>query len=430
MNDIKKKILLTIKKYYLAIFLFALATINILIMIQKQSNAVAEESSIKITLTLIYGAIIAIVIKGFILKLRKKVKKINIIYILIPILMIIVYYFVLNDMNITSQVLKYFILCLSFSLLFLVIPFINKKEDSDYFTYKVIISLIITYICYLILIVGIITIMGSISILFEISIKDTLYLQIVISILGFIMPTLFLSGLPEEKLKKVEYPNLINKILTYIILPILSIYTIVLYSYFIKILFTLRVPSNTLGGLVIYYSLFSIAILYFIKNAKSKNEWHIKFIKKYPYLLIVPVIMMALSIVIRINQYGFTEVRYYSLVCFIFVMLSIFIITKIKKVKYIPLVLSGLLLISTFGPQSASNISKTSQNKQLETFLIEHQMLKDSKIIPNKQLDPIEKQTIISILYYFQNMHTLKDVKCLPKDFNMNDMEQTFGFKD
>jgi hypothetical protein len=426
MNDIKNQILISIKKYYIALLLFIFSTVVMMITIKTNFNGVVADNIIRLLLTSIYGAIIALVIRSIIDRASNK-KLYNLFYLLIPILMAIVYFVILNNLNTVFPILKYMTLCLLSSILFVVIPFLGREEDSDYYSYKVIISLIITGFCYFLLIFGIVMIIQSVSILFGITIKDYIYMEIAIFILGFIMPTLFLSQIPTLELERKEYPDFIKKILMYIIFPILSIYTIVLYAYFIKILVELKWPSNMLGNLVIFYSLISIVILYFVNKMRT-NKWINNFIKIYPYTLIIPMIMMLISILIRINYYGFTEARYYALMCFVFVMISIYIIKVKNKVKYIPLTLSILLFISTFGPLSAMNISKLNQEKRLEKILINNNMLEDNKIIKNTNLGEEEKKKIFNILEYFQENHGLNDIDFLPKNFDMNNMQETFGF--
>lgn len=424
----EKRILILMKKYYIALLLFAFSTIEMMIIIKKDYYGIhIENSNIKLLLTLIFGAIISLVIKSIICRVDKKIKRANLFYLFIPILMVLVYFVVLNDINITSQLFKYPIFCFLSCILFLIIPFLGKEEDSDYYSYRVIISLILTGLCYLLLILGIFFTIRSISILFEIVIKDYIYIEIAVFILGFIMPTLFLSGIPSIELKREQYPNFVKKIFMYIVFPILSVYTVILYIYFIKILLELKMPSNILGDLVIYYSLISIVVLYFT-NKINDNKWSNNFIKIYPYMLIIPMIIMLISFIIRINQYGFTEARYYALLCFAFVMISIFIIKKNNKVKYIPLTLSILLLISIFGPVSAINVSKLSQEKKLEIILVDNNMLKDNKIIKNANLSEEEKKEIYNILIYFEERHSFKDIDLLPKTFDINNMKETFGF--
>ncbi|MDD2434799.1 MAG: DUF4153 domain-containing protein [Bacilli bacterium] len=420
MSEIKKNLVNILNKYYVSILLFILATIQLMVVIKYDYDGlVVDERIIKLIMTFIYGAITSMVIRNMI------DKKLSYIWYLVTLFLMLVVY-VEFDFNDSFQGLSYLITCFLTALLFLVVPFRKRDEDSEYYSYRVIMSLVITGICYSLLILGIFLIMGSISILFEIKIQEYIYIQIALFILGCLMPTLFLSIIPSSDERK-EYPSLIKIIVMYLILPMLSIYTVVLYAYFIKILVEFQIPSNMLGNLVIYYSLISIFVLYFIHKMKD-NKWVTNFINIYPFVLIIPMLMMLISFVIRIGEYGFTVARYYALICFVFVSISILIIKLKKKVKYIPVTLSILLLISIFGPLSATNISKISQEHRLKKVLEANHMLVDDSIVKSDHLSDEDKRKIYDILIYFDNYYDLDDISILPDDFELEDVEEVFGF--
>jgi hypothetical protein len=426
MKDILDKVLATFKNYYVTLLLLAFATIEMMRNIYMSNhNIEVHQSSVKIILTLIFGAILAIGIKH--IRMRLNNKQFDMLYLLIPILMLFVYFGVLRDLNSDISILEYFVLCFVSSISLFVIPFIGAKGDSDYYTYEALISLLITMITFQLLIMGIFLTLASVSLLFEFTVKDYLYMEITIFLMGFIMPTLFLTIIPNMDLKKKPYSKVINFMIMYIIFPILTVYTTVLYAYFIKILIALKWPSNVLGNLIIYYSLFSVAVLYFT-NKMDNNKWSSWFVKIYPFSLIIPMLMMLATFSIRIREYGFTEVRYYALMIFTFVMMSIFIIKKTNKVKYIPLVLGALLLISVFGSLSAMNVSRWSQEKRLEKILIENNILVNNEIVKQPNLDKSSQYEIMDILIYLEENHKLDDIDYLPDGFAFNNMEKVFGF--
>ena len=57
-------------------------------------------------------------------------------------------------------------------------------------------------------------------------------------------------------------------------------------------------------------------------------------------------------------------------------------------------------------------------------------MVKDKSIIkPESAITPADKKEISSILTYFSDRHDLSEVKYIPKDFTLNQMEEVFGFE-
>lgn len=424
MKNMLDKVLVTINRYYAAIGLFMAATVMLMLAIHNSYYGVfISIATVKIILSLIYGAILAIVIRHIIDLLDKEKKK-DLLYLLIPVMMLIVYFNVLGDLGGFASSLKYFFLCVLTAMTLFAIPFMGKKGDSAHYSYKALIALALTMLCYMILISGVFFIVGSISTLFVVEVLDYIYVEIALFILGVLMPTLFLSLVPSHDAKEQGYPDFINRVVLFIIYPILLVYTLVLYTYFIKILVEFKWPTNMLGNLTIYYLLISITVLYFTNKMKGLN----KIVEMYPYALIIPNLMMLMTFILRIKAYGFTELRYYGVLCFIFVMISIYIIKKVKKVKYIPITLAVLLLISIFGPLSAFNVSKISQQSRLENILISNNMLKDNVITRNPNLSEEDQQTIIDILVYFSNVHSLKDLKFIPEGFNFSMLDEVFGF--
>ncbi len=416
-NDLKNKVLYTIKNYYIGIIFFMLSTIGFMMMIREgYYNINLDEYKIKLSLTFLYGGILSIIIKEMI----NRFNKLKFLYIFIPVILFILYFLVLNNISIDSTFLKFFMLCVLSALLFIYIPFIGKNNDSEYYTYKIINSLLITGICYLILVFGIVFISYSLSSLFEITIKRYLIAQVLLFILGFFMPALFLTGIPKDKYVTNEYPNFIKKGLIYIIFPILLVYTVILYSYFIKILIEFKWPLNVLGNLVMSYLIISILFLYF-NNRDNTNSFINKLVRIYPYLLIIPATMMVISFILRINEYGFTEFRYFSIILFIFTIFSIVLI-KLNKKSSISFILVISLFISTFGPLSAFNVSKNSQINRLEKILIDNSILIDNKIVRNENISKEVKSEIKDLYNYIKYNHGIEDVEYLPNNFDIENI--------
>jgi hypothetical protein len=133
-----------------------------------------------------------------------------------------------------------------------------------------------------------------------------------------------------------------------------------------------------------------------------------------------------------VNAYGITENRYYVIVLSLWVFGVMIYFSFAKKFKniFLPITLSAIMIISVLGgPLSSYSISKSSQNKRLEKMLLSNNMLQDKKIVKASSISEKDKNEISSIISYFNSNHSLKDVKYLPKDFKMDDMEKTFGFQ-
>lgn len=405
-----------VKRYFVSVIIFAIATIYFLIIqeIHTSSNEISafNQNAIKIILSLIYGGVLSITIGNIVLKIDNK--KYYLLYLFVPLGMLINYYFIVNDLNYAETSIKYVLYNFSTCLLFLILPFIKDKKDKVYYTYEVLKGMLLTGIIFLITFLCILGIWLTIVNLFNIDFNGLMFMKVVVSVLGFIMPTVLCILLPDINTKDENYIKYISKILMYIIMPALIIYTIILYIYFIKILIEFKLPTNMLGNLVIYYSIISIVVLYFIKNIS--NKFINKFTKIYPYILIIPVVMMLLGFVIRINEYGITMFRYYALLTAAFTLISILLI-KINKYNYIILIGAILILLSLFGPLSSANLSRESQEQRLHKLLIKNSLEDDKNILdyinnfngktlPLKYKNTKDFNEIRDIIRYLNNYHS------------------------
>ena len=214
-------------------------------------------------------------------------------------------------------------------------------------------------------------------------------------------------------------------------MPLITVYSTILYVYFIKIIITRNWPQGLVSHLVLWYSVISVAVIFFINPILDENRWANRFKTWFPKLIIPILIMMFISMGIRIREYGITENRYFvvALGLWVFGIMLYFAFSKKLNNIIIPIFLSIIAINSVFGPLSSFAISKSSQNKRLESILVKNSMLKDNKIIKVSGDIPIDdKMETGMILKYFENNHSLEDVKYLPKDFRIGDMETVFGF--
>ncbi|MFA5383359.1 MAG: DUF4153 domain-containing protein [Eubacteriales bacterium] len=225
------------------------------------------------------------------------------------------------------------------------------------------------------------------------------------------------------------YPRLLEILASYIVIPLIAVYSVVLIAYFIKILISLKWPAGQLGPMILAYS--AVGLITFILSNQLKNKFTLIFRHVFPKALILMVIMQLVSVAIRVNAYGITESRYYvilfgmfSLVCGI-----LFSFKPAAKNGVIALLAAGLAILSVIPPIDAFTVSRFSQISRLENMLISEGILsKDGKIIP-KASPPVKiRLESTRILDYLEIRNYLKYINWLPSDFKINEMKNTFGF--
>src|SRR5690606_7885089 len=125
---------------------------------------------------------------------------------------------------------------------------------------------VVTYVYSVILYLGLAAIMGTIKLLFDANIPWDIYFDMGVIVAGIFAPAFFLSDVPmrDEEISEESYPKVLRVLLQFIILPLLFVYTMILYAYFAKSIVTMQLPQGIIGNLVLWYSIISAIILFFI----------------------------------------------------------------------------------------------------------------------------------------------------------------------
>ncbi|MGV8145560.1 MAG: DUF4153 domain-containing protein [Alkaliphilus sp.] len=348
-------------------------------------------------------------------------------------LLVLYYYFALPNTDMVPM-LRLAMLALAMTLVFLSALYLFKKENFEVFITKIMTKVAMTVFFSAMLGLGItFTLFAVQSLLYENMSRD-LYAYTWIIINFVFAPTQFLSGFPniDEKYTVKDYSKVIKLLLIYIAMPIIAMFTLVLYTYFAKIIVTQIWPEGIVSYLVLSYAGAGIATLFLVKPFLEENKWVSIFTKVLTKTVIPLLGMMFIAIGIRIGEFGFTESRYYILIIGIWATFAMIFLNfdKGKRNVVLPISLALVLLISVVGPLSAFNISIASQNQRLQSILQKNQMIYDGQIIKSDvEIDNYDKREISGIIRYFDKTHGLDRLQYLPSNFAMKDMEKTFGFE-
>ncbi len=415
----------------------AISTVLAILLIytnESQLTGNSHETLVKINLTVGLGIPLSLCIGLLIERFFKKDKLKAIFLYAIGIGLLVLYYFLFFKTIygiVTAS--RYFATMLFFLLSFLYIPRIGRKNNYEYHLMDIWSSFALTFVYSFVLYFGIAAIFFTIDQLFDVNIKGELYYYMFLIVSLIFAVSLFLSKLPytEEEYHRVEYTKSLKILLIYIVIPLITVYTAILYVYFGKILLTREWPRGLVSHLVLWYSTLSVGVIFLITPILDENKVAKLFKVLFPKIILPVLIMMFMSIYQRIAQYGVTENRYYvvALGLWVFGIMLYFSFKKPLRNIIIPISLSLVILNSAYGPLSSFAISKYSQNKRFESILIKNNMLSNGKIVKNKEIPLEDKREISNIISYFNQSHELRDIKVLPKDFDLDKMETVMGFK-
>ena len=348
-------------------------------------------------------------------------------------ILVFYYLFLLKDFQFVS-ITRYVGIIIFLILVYFFVPVIgNNDKNYEYRVIEIFGNFFETVIYSLVLLLGIFAIFFTIDNLFDVDIDSKYYYYVFLILFFMFAVSFFLSKQPKdgEFFDEKQYSQSMRILLTYIVIPLITIYTIILYAYFAKILITWEWPKGLVSHLVIWYTALSIGVIFLITPLIETDKISRYFKGLFPKLVLPILLMMFLSIGQRIFQYGITENRYYILVLGIWITLIMIYFSVKKQLKniIIPISLSILVLNSVIGPFSSYSISKYSQNRRLNAILNRNLMISGDTIIRNKNVSKDDKREINNIIHYFINNHSLDDVKVLSDNFKIADMEDVFGFE-
>ena len=288
-------------------------------------------------------------------------------------------HFATETINITATILIFYVL-------FYLIPIIYRNEDKEKYLQSVVGNQMITIGFSIVLFLGLSAIVGTIDVLL-INLPNTIYFDNFVFSASIFGVAFFVSRLKrqDESLKDYNLPKIVEVLICYILIPLILIYTAILYLYFVKIIFTLKMPKGIVSHLVLWYTTFSLFIIIMATPITYKNKFA-KFYKKYFPLISIPLILLALfSINERIFQYGVTENRYLVVILILWLLFNMIFIIK-ADVKWVLISFIFAVLVAIFSPFNLVNVSINSQNKRLERILKKNGIIQNKKFINNNRV--------------------------------------------
>ncbi|GAB4332429.1 MAG: hypothetical protein OHK0038_08140 [Flammeovirgaceae bacterium] len=343
----------------------------------------------------------------------------NIVYQLIGIGFIFIYYWLDTEFESRTTFLRFGLLCVFAHLLVAIAPYLFSGEKNGFWQYnqqlfiRILLSALYTFVLY----AGLTLAMVAIETLFGVNFGGKIFLQLWIFLLGIFNTWFFLSGVPSdfEGLEKDEsYPKGLKLFTQFVLLPLIVIYFLILYVYSAKILIEWDLPKGWVSWLVLCLSvagIFSLLLIEPIKN-KEENSWIKQFSRAYYFAIFPLVVLLCVSIWKRVSEYGITEPRYLVIVLAIWLTgISIyFLMSKEKNIRWIPISLSVVVLLSAYSPFNAFVVSRASQLKRLEDLADKNGYLKSGKFIGYSPSSTNLKdvQGMMSILDYFDENKDLK----------------------
>ena len=236
----------------------------------------------------------------------------------------------------------------------------------------------------------------------------------------------------EKFIQKATYcPKFLEVLISYIIIPLMSVFTIILFIYIIKNIGKEFWTNNLLEPMIVSYSV--SVILIYILSSRMNNKFSYFYRLIFPKVLIPIELFQITSSVIRTVDMGVTHTRYFVILFGVFSVVAGFVMSfvNVQKNGIIALLLIVFSFISIIPPVDAFTVSRFSQENRLKSVLIQNKMLKDNAIIPKGSISKEDKKKIIAAAEYLTLMDYTDRIAWFPDNFIIyEDFYKTFGFQE
>ena len=340
---------------------------------------------------------------------------------LVGVICLIAYYFSLPKSITLTTGMRFALFSLGLHWLIAFIPFIKNGEINAFWQYNKIIFLrILTSFLYTgVLYTGLALAILAVQKLFSVKIDNDIYADLWIVLTGIFNTWLFLAGFPTNYSKledNSDYPKGLKIFTQYVLLPIITIYLLILYAYMGKIVYTHQWPMGWVSYLVLFFSVAGILSLLLIHPVRfeANNKWILTYSRFFYYAIFPLLILLFFAIKKRISDYGITELRYFVLLLALWLLFiaTYFSISKHKNIKLIPQSLCLLAFLSSFGPWGAFGISLNSQKSNFESILTKNNLLINGKAIKaTKQPSFNDRKQLSSVVEYIISNHGYKTLQ-------------------
>lgn len=312
-----------------------------------------------------------------------------------------------------SYILQYLQLSLALHLLVSFSSHIGNPDEAGFWELNKVffIRILTSFVYAAAFFLGLVAALVTTSKLFALDIKSVRYAELFFFSAITLQTWHFLAGVPRGAVAApAPYPRSLKYLIQYLLIPLVSLYTLILYVYMAKILITNSWPEGYVGWLVSIMSVLGIFNLLLIHPEKFKPEskWLSTYSRAY-YILILPLLgMLFIAIGKRIAEYGVTEKRYFLLVLGLWLFLTAvyFIFSRAKKIKIIPVGLFFVALMTLWSPMNAYRVSLDSQMGRARAILEHHHVSTSGPLAPPAaEVSRADQTNLSSIFDYVLRTH-------------------------
>ncbi len=297
-------------------------------------------------------------------------------------------------------------------------PYLKKEDNPAFLTYnrKVFTSFVFTFVLAFILYFGLALAILAIDRLFHANIDGNVYAHLLFIIGIFFFNLHFLSQFPNDfEDANPSPPEAYRIIVQYVMIPIVSIYALILIFYTISNVFHHQLIEDWTYWLMLWF--YVLGFLAYLLNQSivgdENDDWSKAFCKWFLYFLIPLSLTSLFSVWKDLQIGGVTELRYAIASFSLFLLLASTYLSffKSKDYRFVPFVLAIITIVSIYGPWSMCKASLRSQMDKLEAVLVNNKVLQNGILTPPLDIRQEDKGQVQDFIRFFTDRKALDGFK-------------------
>jgi Domain of unknown function (DUF4153) len=340
----------------------------------------------------------------------------------IPLLM----WFVSKRWTDVVMVTHYVHLDVAFHLMAATLPFAGFAAGRAFWHYNRILFLrfLLATLYAAVLFAGLAVALLAIDKLFNLHVDDNWYFRLLVVLIFVFHPWYFLGGVPRDMAQldeRTDYPGGLKIFAQFILIPVVTVYLLILTAYLVRVVVTRTWPSGWIGYLVSSVAAAGTLALLLVHPVRERadSRWVDAYGRWFYVLLLPSVAMLLMAIWQRVGQYGITERRYFLAVLALWLagIALFYAVTASRNIRLIPVSLCLVALGTFTGPWSAYTVSRSSQARRLSGILVRNELLSGGEI--HKAVDPVafeDRKEISATIRYLVSTHGSASLRRVSRD--------------